>query len=212
MRASQTYLSRLTAVAFAAALGAVSASACAETVVTGLQATGAYLLDANAAASVFDSQWVPALISSVDTVLLPLAGFSTAVSRSDGSTHGHVSASGVSKSNDLDVLNVGGFTELDDEVPGFAEGSSFAAFQHVILETAFSLHDQWPDDSAAALTDVSRFGASLKLTDMSVAAMPEPSTYALMFGSMSIISSTARRRRNDAVGWMASRRREDVAP
>jgi hypothetical protein len=32
-----------------------------------------------------------------------------------------------------------------------------------------------------------------------------------MFGSMAMVGSTARRRRNDALGWMASRRREDVA-
>jgi hypothetical protein len=217
MRASRTYLPRLTAIGFASVLSAASGLASAETVVIGMQATGAYLLDVDAAASALDGQRVAAVSSSGDTVMLPFAGFSAAVSLSDGPAHAHVSGSSLSKSNDLDVLNVAGFTELNEEMHRYAEGSSFVAFKRVVLDTVFSLHDQRPDDSAAVLTDaslsgVSPSGAWLKLTGVSVGAAPEPITYALMFGSMSIISSTARRRRNDALGWMASRRREDVAP
>lgn len=123
----------------------------------------------------------------------------------------HFSVSNVSKPKDLGIIEIDQLKDLQDESHASAKGSSFSTFERVVLGTAFALPDQITEDSALVLTDVSNSGASVNLTDVPVAAVPEPSTYVLMFGSMSIISSTARRRRNDAVGWMASRRREDVA-
>jgi hypothetical protein len=211
MRKGHPCLPRLNALAFASALGAVSALACAETVVNCVQATGSYVLEVNTAASALDSQLLPAASSSDHPVFFTSAGFSAVVTRTDEPTRGDFSVSSVSESTDMDIQNVGQFMALSDEIEGFAEGGSFAAFERIVLERAFALSAQWLDDAALFLTTASRFAAPLEFTDVSVANVPEPSTYALMFGSMSIISSTARRRRNDAVGWMASRRREDVA-
>jgi hypothetical protein len=88
----------------------------------------------------------------------------------------------------------GQFLDLNDETDTFSKGSSFAIFEHSVLGSAYAATDPWADEAAL----------------VRVAAAPEPSTYALMFGSMAMVGSTARRRRNDALGWMASRRREDV--
>jgi hypothetical protein len=122
----------------------------------------------------------------------------------------HFSVSNVSKPKDLGIIEIEQLKDLQDEIHALAKGSSFPTFERVVFGTAFALPDQLIEDPSLVLTDVSNSGESVKLTDVPVAAVPEPSTYVLMFGSMSIISSTARRRRNDAVGWMASRRREDV--
>ncbi len=160
-----------------------------------MQATDAHVLEANVAASASVGQLLPALGPSADSVWFPLAALSAGVAHSEGHSHGQ-------------------FLELGEQIHGFAESSSFAALERCVLETTSILPNHRPDDAALAaldFSDASRPGASLQSTDVPVAAVPEPSTYALMFGSMSIIGSTARRRRNDAVGWMASRRREDVA-
>jgi hypothetical protein len=206
MRKSLPCLPRLNALAFAFALGAVSALACAETVVNCLQTTGSYVLEVNTAASALNSQLLPAASSSAHPVFFTSAGFSAVQTSTDEPIHGDFSVSSVSESTDLDIHNVRSFVALSDEIEGFAKGGSFAAFERIVLERAFALSSLWLDDAALFLTT-----APLDLADVSVANEPEPVTYVLMFGSMSIISSTARRRRNDAVGWMASRRREDVA-
>lgn len=123
----------------------------------------------------------------------------------------HFSVDNVSNSKDLGTAEIDHFVALNHELHALAKGSSGSTFEEVILDATFTGLDALSDDSAIVLNDASHARGSVKLSDVQVATVPEPVTYVLMFGSMSIISSTARRRRNDAVGWMASRRREDAA-
>jgi hypothetical protein len=192
MQRKQSCLPRLIALVFASALVVVGTSANAETVVASIQAAGSQALEASTVASVLDNQLLPTLDSSTDMALSTLGGLCVAVLHTDvdtdvdtdGHTDGHTGG-----------CTSGQILDLNDEIHSFAKGSSCAIFERVVSGSASAVTEPWADDAAL----------------VPVAAVPEPGTYALMFGSMAMVGSTARRRRNDALGWMASRRREDVA-
>ena len=144
---------------------------------------------------------VPAYFDQVSDLVL----------RSGKTAHRSFLVSTDSTSNGWSVLNGAHSLELNDKPQAFGKGSFFDSFELVFLQTDFHAPDFSRNEPAFANADVARSVAWVDSVEVPVATAPEPSTYLLMFGSMSIMSSTARRRRNDAVGWMASRRREDVA-